>query len=426
MKNYILFLCALATIGFASSCKSPTDFDVDRTSDKDTTAKPAQTELAGEWFLESYEQFGSPMQYVANGQIYSLNFKDSKNANGKANCNTFTATYQADSLVLMTTKVSFKNISSTKMNCNTADIEAKYLSMLGSAIQFTVSSEALKIGYFNAVDGFVYSMVFKRKEAQPAIDLLKGTEWTLTEVEHPSDTAIGFMPDGDMMKYTLSFAEIGNAATGTTGCTTFKTNYTLFPAVGNNNRPGLNFHPVDAANWCSTQSDRFIRTLGNVEEYMLSGNTLMVFYSEHASNKLVMLRFDKVTKDSNSFDRLILTNPLPTLNTVPFDPFTFRAISIDGDFLTINTEYIGGCAQHEFVMYGKIDSLQTTLQGIEMLLSHNAKNDQCKSLMEDTQTFNLLPIRQKYKEITGKQNGQIILNIRSYGNSKIYNIIYNF
>ncbi|MES2765275.1 MAG: META domain-containing protein [Bacteroidota bacterium] len=430
MKNYILFLCALLTIGFASSCKSPTDYDADRWSDKDTTAKPAQAELTGEWFLESYEQSGSPMQYVANGQTYSLNFKDSKNVAGKANCNTFTGTYQADSLISMTAKVSFKNLSSTKMNCNIVDLGDKYLSMLGSslklAVQYYSSGQRLEISYFDAVTGNMYSMFFNRKQTPNTnVDLLKGSEWTLVSFEQFGQAA-EWIPVAFQEKLFISFLE-DSKASGMSECTGFTAKYVTddTPLAGTQDYP-LTITMTNHVNCNGNYGNRFLDALKATKSYFQMGDSLEMTYNIGQGGTVSRMMFVRKgttwnPQDSLTSTQTTLVNDLPTAN-IPADPFKItQKYPIVNNILNLGVEFGGGCALHEFEMFGKVST-----GGIELLLTHDANNDLCNALINTEATFDLTKFVEEYKKITGKTNGQITMVMKSTGNTGVHAFQFQF
>jgi len=229
MKNYILYLCALITLGFASSCKQPTDFDTDRWNDKDTTTYPAPQQLAGEWHLEHYETFGGKPDSVPF-QMYMVNFETSKKVTGKVNCNTLAGEYTVGTTPIGNTPdkaLTFKNISTTKMNCGTGDLDAKFTTALTASKQYFVFGDMLEITY--TVSGTTQSqrMIFKRKQAPNTdYDLLKGTEWTLVSFQHFGQQA-DWIPLAFQESLNISF--LGDSmAVGMAECGGFTAEYSTY------------------------------------------------------------------------------------------------------------------------------------------------------------------------------------------------------
>jgi len=83
-------------------------------------------------------------------------------------------------------------------------------------------------------------------------------------------------------------------------------------------------------------------------------------------------------------------------------PLTVEALSIDGDILSVTVSFPGGCADHTVTAcwidtgFGASDPPQAALS-----LSHEAYGDSCEALMNQTFTFDLSPMRERFDGDSG-------------------------
>ena len=73
--------------------------------------------------------------------------------------------------------------------------------------------------------------------------------------------------------------------------------------------------------------------------------------------------------------------------------FNLLNLSIQEDYLKLNVTYGGGCRSHEFHAYLKQKSQDTITIGI----IHNANDDPCRALLEETIWFDLSTMQEKKK-----------------------------
>lgn len=72
------------------------------------------------------------------------------------------------------------------------------------------------------------------------------------------------------------------------------------------------------------------------------------------------------------------------------DPAIIKSVNITGNLVTLDVEYTGGCATHTFDLYVLPPDISAINPGF--YLSHDAKGDDCKSLIDETISFNLAPM----------------------------------
>lgn len=63
------------------------------------------------------------------------------------------------------------------------------------------------------------------------------------------------------------------------------------------------------------------------------------------------------------------------------DPMTISSVQIDGNFMTIEVTYSGGCGEHSFQMIGS-STIAKSLPPIRSIqLVHSANKDECKKMI---------------------------------------------
>jgi heat shock protein HslJ len=419
MKNYILYFCALITLSFASSCKSPTDFDVDRWNDKDTTTYPAPQELAGEWYLAHYETFGNAPDSVPF-QMYMINFETSKKISGKVNCNTLTAEYEAGKTKIDNVSddkaLSFKNITTTKMGCGTGDLDAKFTTALNTAKQYFVFGDMLEITYFGGSSTKAQRMIFRRKQMpNNNFDLLKGTEWTLVSFEHFGQAA-EWIPVAFQADLNISF--LGDSmAVGTAECGKFSAEYWTYnkPVPGTVDYP-IGFNITNSVPCNGNYGGRFLDALKATKSYYRMGDSLEMTYNIGQGGTMSRMMFVKRQPASSGVavrDSSVLVTELPDSSVVKSEQFiTTKTGTIINRALTLKMQFSGGCGIHDFVSYGKV-----TQNGVEVLLAHYS-NDPCDGIIQKDVTLHFDWFISEYKKLTGKQSGSVTIALTNAWNGQ--------
>lgn len=95
----------------------------------------------------------------------------------------------------------------------------------------------------------------------------------------------------------------------------------------------------------------------------------------------------------------------------PRDPYTLKNVEIEGDFLKMELEYSGGCKEHEFKLIGTKNFMESEPVQIDVLLSHNANNDSCESLITEALRFDLEPLKEAWIEMYNSESGTMIIRI---------------
>lgn len=100
--------------------------------------------------------------------------------------------------------------------------------------------------------------------------------------------------------------------------------------------------------------------------------------------------------------------------TFPKDGAKIEAIRIQGDLLTLEVAYGGGCKEHIFKLYGSKYFLKSNPPQTDVFLSHNSNGDMCDAWLRSTLSFDLYPLRKAYIN-TFHDNGPLYLRIHEPG-----------
>jgi len=82
----------------------------------------------------------------------------------------------------------------------------------------------------------------------------------------------------------------------------------------------------------------------------------------------------------------------------PNDAAEVNQISLEGDNLTIDVTYQGGCQQHTFELVAWSAFLESLPPQVTLYLSHNAHGDNCTEETNLKLTFDLSPLDQERKD----------------------------
>ncbi|MBL7898677.1 MAG: hypothetical protein JNJ99_09095 [Crocinitomicaceae bacterium] len=86
--------------------------------------------------------------------------------------------------------------------------------------------------------------------------------------------------------------------------------------------------------------------------------------------------------------------------------FTITAVGVEGNIMTIDVQYSGGCQKHEFTLIG-MKAIQKSLppkRGV--ILFHNSNGDNCRSIVEEKLQFDI--------SVLAYEGGEIILNLDTW------------
>ena len=93
---------------------------------------------------------------------------------------------------------------------------------------------------------------------------------------------------------------------------------------------------------------------------------------------------------------------------MPSDFFQLGDISLEGDTLTVEVSYSGGCTDHTFssCAYGSLPPGGTQDEmGFVLTLHHMANGDNCEAWITQEVAINLEPLKEEWMAISGSESG---------------------
>ncbi len=102
------------------------------------------------------------------------------------------------------------------------------------------------------------------------------------------------------------------------------------------------------------------------------------------------------------------------------DPVTITGGAIEGDVLTLEVSYGGGCEEHGFggCWDGNFDLSEPP--GAGLTLWHDANGDGCEALLYDSVALSLVPMRLAAEGGDPQASGTINVNVEGYGETFVY------
>lgn len=101
------------------------------------------------------------------------------------------------------------------------------------------------------------------------------------------------------------------------------------------------------------------------------------------------------------------------------DKYTLNTTSINGDTLTINVSYSGGCEKHEMTLVVSESFLESFPVQLHVSLAHNANGDTCEAYPTEDYHFDLTPIKTMYQKAYQQEAGTIILRLKDAPNVEL-------
>ena len=91
------------------------------------------------------------------------------------------------------------------------------------------------------------------------------------------------------------------------------------------------------------------------------------------------------------------------------DHYVLNDAAIDGDTLTLNVSYSGGCEPHEFILVISESFVGTEPVELRVVLAHDANNDLCEAFLTEKYIFDLGVIKTRYQDIYRQNAGIVVL-----------------
>ena len=94
------------------------------------------------------------------------------------------------------------------------------------------------------------------------------------------------------------------------------------------------------------------------------------------------------------------------------DAYTINAAALQGDTLSINVSYSGGCETHAFTLVAEERFLESFPVQLRVSLAHNANGDTCEAWITEDYDFDLTPIKEAYQKGYRTDTGEIVLRLK--------------
>lgn len=98
----------------------------------------------------------------------------------------------------------------------------------------------------------------------------------------------------------------------------------------------------------------------------------------------------------------------------PSHSFDLDAVRVDGDTLSVDVSYSGGCEAHFFRLCYEPGFLESFPVQADLRLEHDSQNDTCEAYLSETRQFDLRPIAASYAAGYGEEHATVILRIGDY------------
>ena len=81
------------------------------------------------------------------------------------------------------------------------------------------------------------------------------------------------------------------------------------------------------------------------------------------------------------------------------DELTIRGCSLNGIILEIYVSYGGGCGDHEFILLGRPNFMESYPVQIDLYMHHSNIDDYCDAIVSDTLCFDVRRVAELYEGI---------------------------
>lgn len=91
------------------------------------------------------------------------------------------------------------------------------------------------------------------------------------------------------------------------------------------------------------------------------------------------------------------------------DHYVLNDAAVNGDTITLNVSYSGGCEEHEFTLVISESFVKTEPVGLAAALAHDANNDSCEAFLTEEYIFDLDVIKMRYQDRYRQNTGRVVL-----------------
>ncbi|HEX5746583.1 MAG TPA: hypothetical protein VFZ09_10080 [Archangium sp.] len=100
-----------------------------------------------------------------------------------------------------------------------------------------------------------------------------------------------------------------------------------------------------------------------------------------------------------------------TASPAPKDDIILKSVELQGDTLVARVMHSGGCKPHtyELLWNGGFQKSAAGDAQAELVLAHTANGDSCEALLNRTASFDLAPLKQRWREQNKGEHGAVEL-----------------
>ena len=259
-----------------------------------------------------------------------------------------------------------------------------------------------------------------------SIDALLGAEWRLVGFQRQNGSAVQLDKVPDDQTFTLTFGT-GDAA-GMADCKGYAYQYSH---TDEGKISFFNPAPQIALVCPSGSYDaKFYNALETSVAYKATKATLYIYYGDDEGDRDRALYFVRKDQQGGDSEPIVLYR-LEEIRLKSSDPYKVLNASITGDRIDLRVQYAGGCEQHDFTLMGPLtiatgglDLNHGTGTPVNAYLYHNANGDACEALITEDIRFDLTPLKERWKEVTGRTDGLIRLTINDLHSGDIWTLYY--
>lgn len=93
------------------------------------------------------------------------------------------------------------------------------------------------------------------------------------------------------------------------------------------------------------------------------------------------------------------------------DHHVVNSAAIDGDRLTLEVSYGGGCRSHAFTLVISQSFRESDPVQLPAVLAHEANGDPCEAWLTESHVFDLALVRTRYRQFYGPGPGRVALHV---------------
>ena len=157
---------------------------------------------------------------------------------------------------------------------------------------------------------------------------------------------------------------------------------------------------VDGCGWMIQIGDEYFYPVNLEDEYRVEVLPVKIRYTYDPvefrcglkGKRFPSIRIDQIVIDAP----LLLTMREREQDRILVDGFRMDSAFVNGDFLFLHVGFSGGCRTHEFNLWRLPPDSQDP-PSIELMLSHDAKDDPCDAWITEWLVFSLEPLRERNK-----------------------------